>query len=57
MAEGAVIGNVARERDQALDRLQVLAAETRAHEQTDRHKIVSPWRPAAPSRGDGTQWA
>ena len=31
MAEGAVIGNVARERDQALHRLQVLAAEIRAH--------------------------
>lgn len=31
MAEGAVIGNVARERDQALGRIQVLAAEIRAH--------------------------
>ena len=46
MAEGAVIGNVARERDQALHRVQVLAAEIRAHEQTVRHNIVSPWRPA-----------
>jgi hypothetical protein len=46
MAEGAVIDNVARERDQALDRLQVPAAETRAHEHTVRHRIVSPWRPA-----------
>jgi hypothetical protein len=46
MAEGAVIDNVARERDQALHRLQVLAAEIRAHEQTVRHNIVSPWRPA-----------
>lgn len=31
MSEGAVTGNVARERDQALHRLQVLAAEIRAH--------------------------
>jgi hypothetical protein len=31
VAEGAVIGNVARERDQALHRLQVVAAEIRAH--------------------------
>jgi hypothetical protein len=46
MAEGAIIANVAGERDQALHRLQVLAAEIRAHEQTVRHNIVSPWRPA-----------
>jgi hypothetical protein len=46
MVEGAVTGNAARERDQALHRLQVLAAEIRAHEHTVRHKIVSPWRPA-----------
>lgn len=46
MAEGAVIDNVARERDQALHRLQVLAAEIRAHEQAVRHNIVSHWRPA-----------
>ena len=45
MVEGAVIGNVARERDQALHR-QVLAAEIRAHEQTVRHNSVSPWRRA-----------
>ncbi len=44
MAEGAVI-HIARERDQALHRLQVLAAEIRAHEQTVRHDIVSPRRP------------
>jgi hypothetical protein len=31
MAEGVVIGNIARERDQALHRLQVVAAEIRAH--------------------------
>ncbi len=46
MSEGAVIDNVARERDQALHRLQVLAAEIRTHEQTVRHNIVSPRRPA-----------
>jgi hypothetical protein len=46
MSEGAVIENLARERDQALRRLQALAAEIRAHEQTVRHTIVSPWRPA-----------
>jgi hypothetical protein len=45
MAEGAVM-HVARERDQALRRLQVLAAEIRAHEQTVRHNTVSPRRPA-----------
>jgi hypothetical protein len=45
MAEGAVIDNVARD-DQALHHRQVLAAEIRAHEQTVRHNIVSPWRPA-----------
>lgn len=38
MAEGAVI-DIARERDQALNRLQVVAAEVRAHEQTVRHSI------------------
>jgi hypothetical protein len=42
MTEGAVMDNVARERDQGLHRLQVLAAEIRAHEQTMR---------------DGTRWA
>ena len=31
MVEGAVIGNVAREREQALHRLQVVATEIRAH--------------------------
>jgi hypothetical protein len=45
MADGAVM-HVARERDQALHRLQVLAAEIRAHEQTVRHNTVSPRRPA-----------
>jgi hypothetical protein len=45
MVEGAVIC-IARERDRALRRLQVLAAEIRAHEQTVRHNIVSPGRPA-----------
>jgi hypothetical protein len=38
MAEGAVI-DIARERDQALYRLQVIAAEIRAREQTVRHSI------------------
>ena len=51
MSEGAVI-DIAPERDQALHRLQVLAAEIRAHEQTVRHKTVSPWR-----RRDGIPWA
>jgi hypothetical protein len=45
MVEGAVIENVARERDQALGRLQVLAAEIRAHEQTVGRSIMS-CRPA-----------
>ena len=40
MSEGAVI-DTARERDQALHRLQVLAAEIRAHEQTMRHNLAS----------------
>ena len=31
MAEGAVIGNVARERDRALHGVQALVAEIRAH--------------------------
>jgi hypothetical protein len=31
MIEGAVMENIARERDQALHRLQALAAEIRAH--------------------------
>jgi hypothetical protein len=44
MAEGAV-KDIARERDQALHRLRVLAAEIRAHEQTVRHNIASPGRP------------
>ena len=43
MAEGAVI-DIARERDQALNRLQVRAAGIRAHEQTVRHSLGSPRR-------------
>ena len=39
MAEGAVRIDIARERDQALYRLQVIAAEIRAHEQTVRHSV------------------
>jgi hypothetical protein len=42
---GAVI-EIARERDQALARLQALAAEIRAHEQVMRRSIASPRRPA-----------
>jgi hypothetical protein len=42
---GAVT-EIARERDQALVRLQVLAAEIRAHRQTMRHSIASRRRPA-----------
>lgn len=42
---GAVT-EIARERDQALARLQALAAEIRAHEQTMRRSIASPRRPA-----------
>ena len=38
MAEGAVI-DIARERDQALYRHQVIATELRAHEQTVRHSV------------------
>jgi len=38
MTEGAVI-DIARERDQALYRLKVIAAEIRAHEQTVRPGI------------------
>jgi hypothetical protein len=45
MAEGAVI-DVARERDQALNGIRVLAAEIRAHEQTMRRGIASRRRPA-----------
>ena len=45
MVEGAVI-DIARERDQALHRLQVVAAELRAHEQAVRAGIGSPRRPA-----------
>ena len=44
MDSGAVTGT-ARERDQALRRLQVLAAEIRAHEQKMRANLVSPPRP------------
>jgi hypothetical protein len=42
---GAVI-DVTRERDQALHRFQVLAAEIRAHEQMTRRNLVSPRRSA-----------
>jgi hypothetical protein len=45
MAEGAGI-DIARERDRAFHRLQVLAAEIRAHEQTMRRSIASLRRPA-----------
>lgn len=41
-----VIANLARERDRALRRLQVLAAEIRAHEETARRTIASSRRPA-----------
>jgi hypothetical protein len=40
MATGATM-RIARERDQALDRLQALAAEIRAHEQKMRANLVS----------------
>lgn len=45
MAEG-VITDLARERDRALRRLQVLAAEIRVHEDATRGQIASPLRPA-----------
>ena len=45
MTEG-VITDLARERDLALRRLQVLAAEIRAHEEAMRGQIASPPRPA-----------
>ena len=45
MGEGAVT-DTARERDRALRRLQVLAAEIRAHERTMRRNIGSRRRPA-----------
>jgi hypothetical protein len=45
VAEGAAI-DIARVRDQALHRLQVVAAEMRAHEQTVPQRIGSPRRPA-----------
>ena len=45
MAEG-VIADLARERDRALRRLQVLAAEIRVHEDATRGQIASPLRPA-----------
>jgi len=37
---------VVLERDRALHRLQVLAAEIRAHEETTRRNLASPGRPA-----------
>jgi hypothetical protein len=40
------VEEIARERDQALARLQVLAAGIRAHEQVMRRSIPSPRRPA-----------
>jgi hypothetical protein len=46
---GAVT-QIARERDQALARIQALAAEIRAHEQTLRRSIASPRRPAGQAR-------
>jgi hypothetical protein len=45
MTTGAVTV-ITRERDRALKRLQVLAAEIRAHEQTMRRAIVPRERPA-----------
>ena len=45
MAEGAVT-DIARERDRALARLRVLAAEIRAHEETMRGNLASPRRSA-----------
>ena len=45
MTEG-VIADFARERDRALRRLQVLAAEIRVHEDAMRGQIASPLRPA-----------
>ncbi len=38
--------DIARADDRALRRLQVLAAEIRAHEQGTRHNLASPRRPA-----------
>jgi len=45
MAE-RVTADLARERDRALRRLQVLAAEIRVHEDAMRRQIASPLRPA-----------
>ena len=45
VSSGAVI-DLAHERDLALHRLQVLAAEIRAHEETTRRNLASPGRPA-----------
>jgi hypothetical protein len=42
----AAIAEVARERDSARHRLQILAAEIRAHENSMRRSIASPKRPA-----------
>jgi hypothetical protein len=44
MATGATT-SIVRERDRALERLQALAAEIRAHEQTMRRGIVPSRRP------------
>jgi hypothetical protein len=49
MVEGALT-DVVRERDQALHRLQVLAAEIRAHEQTVRRSVLSVSRRPADER-------
>jgi hypothetical protein len=45
MADAAMT-DVARERDSAMQRFQVLAAEIRAHEEAVRRSIASPKRPA-----------
>jgi hypothetical protein len=54
MAEGAVT-EIARERDQALSRLQALAAEIRAHEQAIRDDVAWLRRINGGSDGGGEQ--
>jgi hypothetical protein len=44
------VSQIARERDQALARIQALAAEMRAHEQILRRSIASPRRLAGQAR-------
>jgi hypothetical protein len=54
MAEGAIT-DIARERDQALGRLQALAAEIRAHEQDIRDDVAWLRRINGGSDGGGEQ--